>query len=190
MKQKEPVPAGNDWLVKSIRDFAGSPVARIANEWMLITSSDAAGAEGWNTMTASWGSFGELWSKDVAFMFIRESRYTKAFADAAPLFTLSFFDKEYKKALAFCGEKSGRDYDKALETGLTPVIFDDKIAGGKAAGVVGFKEASEIIVCKKLYTHNFDPKAFLDTSIDKGCYPQGDYHTMYIGEALCMLTQK
>jgi flavin reductase (DIM6/NTAB) family NADH-FMN oxidoreductase RutF len=137
-------------------------------------------------MTASWGGLGELWGKDVAFMFIRPTRHTRGFADAAPLFTLSFFDEQYRKALAFCGEKSGRDHDKAAETGLTPIVFDTGIAAGAAA----FKEAREIIVCKKIYTHDFDPARFLDPSIDAACYPKKDYHRMYIGEALTLLEKK
>ncbi|MDR2479787.1 MAG: flavin reductase family protein [Treponema sp.] len=188
MEQKAVIPADSNWLEKSVRDFRGSVAGRIAEEWMLITAgSTAAGAGSWNTMTASWGALGELWGKDVAFMFIRPTRHTRAFADSSLLFTLSFFDKQHHPALAFCGEKSGRDYDKAAETGLTPIVFGGDIARGRASGAVAFKEASEIIICRKIYTHDFDPAQFLDPSIEKN-YPHKDYHRMYIGEALALLT--
>ena len=34
-----------------------------------------------NTITASWGGFGVLWGKNVAFIFIRPQRYTKEFVE-------------------------------------------------------------------------------------------------------------
>jgi flavin reductase (DIM6/NTAB) family NADH-FMN oxidoreductase RutF len=139
-------------------------------------------------MTASWGAFGILWNKDVTVTFIRPSRHTRGFADANGLYTLSFFDKKHRKALAVCGEKSGRDCDKAAEAGLTPIVFGKNIAGGRAAGAVAFKEASEIIVCRKMYTHDIDPEHFLDSEIANN-YPQKDYHRMYVGEVLALLTR-
>jgi flavin reductase (DIM6/NTAB) family NADH-FMN oxidoreductase RutF len=125
-------------------------------------------------MTASWGGLGVLWGKDVAFIFIRPTRHTFEFANANSLYTISFFDESYRKALAVCGAQSGRDIDKAAETRITPIVFTD--------GSVGFQEATEVITCRKLYTHDFDPSKFLDPRIDAECYPQKDYHRMYVGE--------
>ena len=189
MEQKAVISADSNWVEKSIRDFRGSPVQRIADEWMLITAGNTqAGAGRWNTMTASWGAFGVLWNKDVTFTFIRPTRHTRGFADANALFTLSFFDKKHRKTLAFCGEKSGRDCDKAIETGLTPIVFGNNVVGGRAAGAVAFKEASDIIICRKIYTQDIDPANFLDSEI-AGNYPQKDYHRMYVGEVLALLTR-
>ncbi|GHV04161.1 flavin reductase [Spirochaetia bacterium] len=189
MKQKSVIKADNSWVEKSIREFPGSPSERIGSGWMLITAGTESAGD-WNTMTASWGGLGVLWGRDVAFMFIRPSRHTFGFANDNPLFTLSFFDKGYRDALSLCGEKSGRDIDKAAEAGLNPIVFDHSIAGGKAAGAVGFKEASEIIVCRKLYTHDFDPAAFLDPVLIEKSYGGTDYHRMYIGEIVSLLTKK
>jgi flavin reductase (DIM6/NTAB) family NADH-FMN oxidoreductase RutF len=187
VEQKAVISADSGWAEKNIREFHGSPAGKIGDDWMLITAGNTfAGAGNWNTMTASWGGLGVLWSKEVVFAFLRPQRYTKEFVEANSLFTLSFFDKKHRKALAFCGDKSGRDHDKAAETGLTPIVFDT----GKADGAVSFKEASEIIVCRKLYTHDFDPSKMLDPSIGKECYPDKDYHRMYIGEVVSLLTRK
>ncbi|GHT70038.1 flavin reductase [Spirochaetia bacterium] len=192
MKQKAVIPADSNWVEKSIREFPGSPSERIGSGWMLITAGNAqaGGAGDWNTMTASWGGLGVLWARDVAFMFIRPSRHTFGFANDNPLFTLSFFDKKYHDALSLCGEKSGRDIDKAAGAGLSPIVFDGSLAGGKAAGAVGFKEASEIIVCRKLYTHDFDPVAFLDPASIEKSYGGKNYHRMYIGEIVSLLAKK
>ena len=45
---------------------------------MLITSGNREKA---NALTASWCGLGFLWGKNVAFIFIRKSRYTKEFID-------------------------------------------------------------------------------------------------------------
>jgi flavin reductase (DIM6/NTAB) family NADH-FMN oxidoreductase RutF len=190
MRQTEVIPADESWVEKDIREFAGAPAKRIGDEWMLISAGDVSGDKGnWNTMTASWGGLGVLWGKNTAFMFIRPGRYTFSFANAASLFTLSFFDKSYRRALEIAGAKSGRDIDKAAAGALTPIVF----TGGDASGAVSFKEAEEVIVCKKLYTHDFDPAAFLDPAlqaIDSACYPAKDYHRMFIGEIISVKARK
>ena len=148
----------------------------IGKEWMLIT---AGTVDSWNTMTASWGGMGELWFKPVVFTFIRPQRYTLEFVEKQPVFTLSFFDESHRKALNFCGANSGRDYDKAAETGLTPMATD--------GGSVAFEEARLVLECKKLYFQDINPEYFLDESIDTKYYPEKDYHRMYIGEVLSIL---
>ncbi|MDR3115786.1 MAG: flavin reductase [Treponema sp.] len=184
MKQKELIPADGSWYEASIGDFPGTPSQRIGQEWMVITAGNAAvDKTNWNAMTASWGGLGVLWSRDVAFMFIRPSRHTFGFADAQDLFTLSFFDKKYHHALHILGSESGRDINKAEKAGINPVLF----SGGKAAGAIGFKEASEIIVCRKLYTHDFDPSRFLDKASIEKAYTGTDYHRMFIGEIVTLL---
>lgn len=155
--------------IKALKD---NVVSLFDDKWCLITAGDESS---YNTMTASWGALGELWNKDVCFTFIRPQRYTKEFVEKNELFTLSFFPEEYKKALTFCGRNSGRDYDKAKETGLTPMAID---------GSMSFDESEIIIVCKKLAKQEIDPEGFIDGSIDSKCYMDKDYHTMYIGEVI------
>ena len=188
MKQTRLSPAGNDWRELPPRDFRGSPFDRIGREWMLISAGTDDGGD-WNTMTASWGGLGVLWSMDVAFMFIRPSRRTFEFANGSGLFTLSFFDETYREALNFIGSNSGRDCDKAARTGLSPLVFDSGVAGGRAAGAIGFKEARDIIVCSKLYTHDIDPHRFLDVPLIEKAYNGRDYHRMYIGRILTVLSR-
>ncbi len=156
----------------SIKELKENVVSLFNDKWCLIT---AGTKDSYNTMTASWGAMGELWNKDVCFAFIRPQRYTKEFVERENLFTLSFFPEEYKKALTFCGRNSGRDCDKAKETGLTPIEIE---------GSMSFDESEIIIVCKKLAKQDIDPKGFLEDSIDPKNYPSKDYHTMYIGEVV------
>lgn len=146
-----------------------NPFKLINADWMLIT---AGTQEKFNTMTASWGGLGVLWERKVGYIFIRPNRFTYEFVEAAPLFTLSFFDETHRKALQFCGTHSGRNTDKMKGTGLTPV--HDK-------GLVYFSEARLVLGCRKLYYQDIEPSRFLDPAIND-MYPQKDYHRMYVGE--------
>ena len=103
-----------------IKALKESAVSLFDDKWCLIT---AGNKDSYNTMTASWGAMGELWNKDACFIFIRPQRYTLEFTEREELFTLSFFSEEYKNALMFCGRNSGRDCDKAKETGLDKVLI-------------------------------------------------------------------
>jgi hypothetical protein len=38
-----------------------------------------------------------------------------------------------------------------------------------------------VIECQKIYFQDLDPKGFLNPAIEE-CYPNNDYHRMYIGE--------
>jgi len=159
------------------KQIAKNPFAMIGDQWMLIT---AGSAERCNTMTASWGGVGVLWQAPVATCYIRPQRYTKQFLDAEEYFTLTFFGEEYRKELTICGTKSGRDMDKVKECGFTV-----KTA---ACGAPYFEEAELVIVCRKRYVQDFDPAA-IPADVKEKQYPNQDYHTMYIGEIVEVLSK-
>lgn len=147
----------------------------IGDKWMLIT---AGSGEVCNTMTASWGGLGILWGKPAATCYIRPQRYTKEFVDREEYFTLTFFGEEYRKALALCGSKSGRDIDKVKECGFTV-----KTA---ACGAPYFEEAELVLVCRKRFAQDMDPTNIPD-DVKEAQYPNKDYHTLYIGEIIEVL---
>ncbi|MDR0388602.1 MAG: flavin reductase family protein, partial [Spirochaetaceae bacterium] len=128
MKQTRALAAGSEWTEKDPKEFPGSPFVRIGEDWMLISAGDGPSGD-WNTMTASWGGLGVLWRKNTAIVFVRKSRRTLEFMNSSHLFSLSFFDEEHRKALAFCGDHSGRDCDKAEQAKLHPVYFKDRTLG-------------------------------------------------------------
>lgn len=146
------------------------PFAKIGKEWMLIT---AGNEENFNTMTASWGGLGVLWGKDVAFTFIRPSRYTFEFTQKEDCFSLCFFKEEYRKALTLCGRVSGRDCDKVKDASLTPIFID---------GVPCFEEADTVLICKKLYSQPMNESFVTDDSVKNNYQPDEPYHNMYVGE--------
>ena len=148
------------------------------NKWFLLTSGDYK-KNHYNTMTVAWGYFGIMWNKPMAVVVVRPTRFTFEFMENYETFTLTAFDKKYKKDLNLLGTKSGRDNDKIAETGLS--VVPSKIIPAPA-----FKEAELIIECKKSYWDDFKPENFLDPYIEKK-YPLKDYHRMYFGEVLHIL---
>lgn len=154
-----------------------NPFTKIGSEWMLISAGDQAK---YNTMTASWGALGFIWNRPAVTVYIRPQRYTKEFVDANELFTVSFFGPEHKKALALLGAKSGRASDKITESGLTPYFTN---------GTTAFQEANMVLVCKKMFHTPFPENAFDVKSNISEWYPEKDFHIMYIGEIIKVLTK-
>jgi len=142
----------------------------IGYDWMLVT---AGNLNDYNTMTASWGGIGYLWNLPVSFIFVRPQRFTYEFTEKFPDYTLSFFSKEYKDVLNFCGTHSGRDVDKADRCNINPVE--------SPGGSVHFSEARLVLKCKKMYFNDIDPANFVDKRL-KNIYTRKDYHRLYIGE--------
>ncbi|MGE4277182.1 MAG: flavin reductase family protein [Lawsonibacter sp.] len=159
----------------SPKELTDNVFSLIGDQWMLIT---AGTAEHCNTMTASWGGLGVMWGAPAATCYIRPQRYTKEFVDQEAYFTLSFFGEQWRKALALCGSKSGRDVDKIQECGFTP-----KAA---ACGAPYFEEADLVLVCRKRFTQEMNPANIPEDAKEKW-YPNKDYHTMYIGEIIEVL---
>ena len=146
------------------------------DQWMLVT---AGTPEDCNTMTASWGGLGVLWRRDVAMCVVRPQRYTMEFLEREEYFTLSFFGDRCRKELALCGAKSGRDIDKVKECGFT--------VAAAAGNAPYFEEAQLVLVCRKLYWQDLEPGQFTDPAIPAECYPEKDFHRMYIGEIVEVL---
>lgn len=148
-----------------------NPFKRIAKGWMLITAEKDGKV---NTMTAGWGGFGVMWGKNVAYIVIRESRFTKEFIDNSDTFSLTFFDESYKKTLSYLGTVSGRDEDKIAKSGLT--LVND-------ADAPYFEEGNLAMICHKLYAMPMGPEGFTDgPDLDEKFYSDKDYHTLYVGE--------
>ena len=149
----------------------------IGDKWMLIT---AGTKENCNTMTASWGGLGVFWGAPTATCYIRPQRYTKEFVDREEYFTLTFFGEEYRKALALCGAKSGREVDKVKECGFTVETSPE--------GAPYFAQADLVLVCRKRFVQAMDSANMPEDAKEKW-YPNKDYHVMYMAEIVRVLTK-
>ena len=161
----------------NVRELKDNFVKMISNDWALLT---AGTKDNFNTMTVSWGGIGELWGKDVCFVFVRPQRYTYEFMEKNDYFSLSFFGGEYKKELGICGSKSGRDIDKMAETGFLPVDFEN---------AVGYEQAKVNVILKKLAYQDMKPDGFIDESIMNN-YANNDFHRVYVGEIVKVVVEE
>lgn len=141
----------------------------VSKRWMLLT---AGNMERYNMMTISWGTFGVLWFKNVATVFVRPSRYTFEFLNEQEVFSLNILPEGFKDELMMCGTNSGRDIDKMNIDTLKPYLLDD---------VVAFEESEIIIKCKKLYSQQFNYENIVDEDVKK-LYKDENFHVMFQGE--------
>lgn len=141
---------------------------KLKNDWALVT---AGSPDDFNMMTISWGAFGTLWNDDMATIYIRESRHTINYLEKEDYFTISFYGKEYRKALGICGSKSGKDTNKLEMIGFSP-LYD------KAPY---FEEANIVLVCRKVAKTDFKNSVIYDENIVQDNYKDGDFHIMYNG---------
>lgn len=142
----------------------------IGKDWMLITAENNKKV---NTMTASWGGFGVMFDKDVAYIVLRPQRYTKEFVDSSDTFSLTFLDDTFRKKLAYLGSVSGKDEDKISKANLT-IQHENNTPY--------FEEGNMVIICKKIYAQDFKPECFILNELEQKVYPNKDYHTFYIAE--------
>lgn len=126
------------------------PFTKIGKEWALLTAGSKEKA---NTMTISWGGVGVLWGKNVAFVFVRDSRYTKELIDKNEFFSLSFLSEKYRDALNYCGSHSGRDEnDKISAAGLTLT---------SRHSIPFIDEGNMILLCEKMSATRLTEDSFL-----------------------------
>lgn len=136
-----------------------------------------AGREPANLMTISWGFAGVMWGEKVFITVIRDSRYTKELVEKYREFAVCVpYRGTMKKELAFCGSKSGREYNKAKELNIKmkPAEYID----------TEIPEESEIVLECKLITSIACPLDILPEEIISKWYSSGDKHTLYIGKIL------
>ncbi len=153
--------------------LSDSAIDLIGKEWLLVS---AAGKEGFNTMTASWGSLGYFFNMNVATIVIRPERYTYQFLEESSHFTLTILQPGYREAQTLLGKLSGRDCDKIAKSGLTSTTTP--------MGNPTFEQARIVLECRKIYGQDMDKESFVDQSIYEKWYGEGhgNLHKIYMGE--------
>ncbi|MCI1734659.1 MAG: flavin reductase [Bacilli bacterium] len=163
-------------------DIQDNPFKLMDKDWMLVTAKKGDKV---NAMTASWGELGYLWNVNVATCFIRQSRFTKEFLEAADTFSLTFYDHpKYAKELGYFGTVSGRDEDKIKKTGFT--VLEEE-------NTPYFKEARLVLICQKIAKVPLTEDTFLVPFIHQDWYTkqyEGDYHDIYFGKILKVLIKQ
>jgi len=150
------------------KSFESKVFSLIKDQWFCITATDNNHI---NPMTAAWGSVGVMWNRPIFTIVVRHTRHTYSLLENSDSFTCSFFPKEYRDVLTYCGRNSGSQVDKIKETGLTPTFFDSYI---------GYEESNLVFCCKKASRTLLSPEQFIDDTIINH-YESEDFHIQYIG---------
>lgn len=128
-----------------------------------------------NTMTISWGTIGIMWGKPTFMAMVRHSRYTFKLIEKSEDFTVSLpFKNSMKEALAYCGSKSGENFDKIKECNL-------KLKEALHVNSPVIDDCEFFIECKIAYKQDMD-KSYLASEVIDKCYSDSDYHVLYFGE--------
>lgn len=127
-----------------------------------------------NTMTIGWGMIGTIWGKEVFMCFVRPTRYTYEFMERHEVFTISFYNTNYKQEMSYLGTHSGRTTNKVETVGFHPQAIGEGVT---------FTEAYQTIVCKKIYHQDMDASLF-PAPVLKTYYSAGGIHRLYIGEII------
>jgi flavin reductase (DIM6/NTAB) family NADH-FMN oxidoreductase RutF len=131
-----------------------------------------------NTMTIGWATLGFIWQRPIFMIAVRDSRHTFTLLEQTDNFTVTIpSGKEYGKALAYCGTKSGRNVDKFKECNLPTMPAQHTESPVIDIPAIHYE-------CKIVFKSAMD-SAFLNVALEN-LYPQKDYHTLYFGEILAI----
>ena len=84
---------------------------------VLVSCADPENPEKKNMITLAWAGTVNSEPPTVA-IGVRKSRYSHGLIDSSGEFVVNLTDEKMSRAVDFCGVRSGRDTDKAGETGL------------------------------------------------------------------------
>lgn len=162
-------------------EYAGQIMDKMTHGGILVTTKVGDKV---NPMTIGWGTIGVDWSKPVFQVYVRECRHTKSMLDEAMEFTINVpleKNDKVKEALAFCGTKSGRDFDKVKECGLT-------LVDAETISVPAIKELPLTLECKVIYKVRQDgnvmPKDVMERFYPDYANQPEDVHSVYYGQIL------
>ncbi len=129
-----------------------------------------------NPMTIGWAALGVIWGKPILTVLVRPSRHSFELMNSHGEFSVCVPPPSMSRELAFCGTRSGRDFDKFAECKFT------RVAGHKIA-VAHIAECRMHYECRVVHKNEVTAPA-LDPGIISQYYGSGDLHTIYYGEVL------
>ncbi len=131
-----------------------------------------------NVMTIGWAQLGIIWGLPILTVLVRPSRFTHTMLEKAAHFSVCVpRSGEMKKELAFCGSKSGRDYDKVRACAL-------KVLEGSVKGLKYLDGCELVYQCEIYGRHALEREALGSGTLSK-YYPGVETpHTLYFGKIL------
>ena len=131
-----------------------------------------------NAMTIGWAQAGVIWGQPVMTVLVRPSRYTHSLLENAARFSVCVPRRgEMEKELAFCGTKSGREYDKIRACAL-------KLKEGLVKDLKYIDGCGLVYQCE-IYGRTALKRETLSAAALEKYYPGADApHTLYFGKIL------
>lgn len=156
-------------------DLTDNVFKLVGQDYSVITAgSDSL----YNSMTASYGGWGQLFDNPTTWCFLRANRYTLELMKKERTYTMSYFPDQYKKEVLYFGSKTGRDTDKMKDNKLTFVKTPE--------GNITYKEAKLVIECKLVEVTTVNPDDFYiekgKTFVQDAKKDANDYHKLVFGE--------
>lgn len=128
-----------------------------------------------NVMTISWLLLGRIhYERPIAVVAVRSDRYTHRLLDQVEEFVIAVPPYEFKRDVAVCGEKSGREFNKFEITTFTPLH-------SVHVKPPSIKECHINIECK-IYSKIVPPHLILTPEHRKK--PISKQHTIYFAEVM------
>jgi len=155
-------------------EFAVETLQKLKDPGLLLVGAKKNGKR--NVMTIGWGFVGVMWRLKVFVVLVRPSRFTHEFVEDGSEFTVNVPDEGMEKAVAHCGEVSGREHNKFKESKL-------HLVKGKKVKVPVIKECKIHYECRVIHKLKINPRLVSD-KVKKRFYPKNDFHTVYFGEIL------
>ncbi len=101
-------------------EWTGEILRRMEDGGVLCTVVDNAGKQ--NLLTLGWGFIGRSYHGHPVFTIaVTPLRYSWRFLEEVADFVIAVPTDSLQEAAEICGVKSGRDLDKFVDAGLTPV---------------------------------------------------------------------
>lgn len=164
-------------------EIPGDVFTLVNKDYTVLTGGTP---EHYNSMIASWGGWGTLFDRPTTWCFLRSNRYTLELIRKDHMYTMSYFDDEYKEDIMPFGTQSGRDGQKMKDTKLTVVQTP--------AGSMAFKEAKLIIECKLAAVTTVSADDFLVEDgrqfVVDAHAETNDYHKIVFGEITSVWVRK
>ena len=155
-------------------EFAVETLQKLEDPGLLLVGAKNNGRR--NVMTIGWGFVGVMWRRKIFVVLVRPSRFTHEFVEDGGEFTVNVPGEGMEKAVAYCGEVSGREHNKFKESKL-------HLVKGKKVKVPVIKECRIHYECRVIHKLRLNPRLVPD-KVKKRFYPKKDFHTIYFGEIL------
>lgn len=105
---------------------------------VLVGCGDAP--DNWNLLTVAWTGT-VCTTPPMCYVSVRPERHSHALIARTGEFTINLTTAAMARAVDWCGVRSGRDYDKFRETGLTPLR-------GAVVAAPALEESPVVVECR------------------------------------------